>query len=120
MGPIRIVWYPERYLAIRISDEEVHRIPKRHGLNRLPRNLGRRVYIKPRSPQLNGKVERSHRTDKEEFYQLLNYVDDVISMKNSPTRNAFTTSIDPMALLLGRHHMRHSENAYNSSTQMSG
>ena len=27
----------------------------------------RHVYIKPRSPQLNGKVERSHRTDGEEF-----------------------------------------------------
>ena len=37
----------------------------------------RHVYIKPRSPQLNGKVERSHRTDQEEFYQLLDYVDDV-------------------------------------------
>lgn len=35
------------------------------------------VYIKPRSPQLNGKVERSHRTDKDEFYQLLTYTDDV-------------------------------------------
>lgn len=35
------------------------------------------AYIKPRSPQLNGKVERSHRTDKEEFYQLLTYKDDV-------------------------------------------
>ena len=31
----------------------------------------RHAYIKPRSPQLNGKVERSHRTDQEEFYQLL-------------------------------------------------
>ena len=37
----------------------------------------RHVYIKPRSPQLNGKVERSHRTDKDEFYQLLSYIDDV-------------------------------------------
>ena len=37
----------------------------------------RRVYINPRSPQLNGKVERSHRTDQEEFYPLLEYVDDV-------------------------------------------
>ena len=37
----------------------------------------RHVYIKPRSPQLNGKVERSHRIDKEEFYQLLTYTDDV-------------------------------------------
>ncbi len=37
----------------------------------------RHVYIKPRSPQLNGKVERSHRTDGEEFYQLLKYTNDV-------------------------------------------
>ena len=37
----------------------------------------RHVYIKPRSPQLNGKVERSHRTDQGEFYQLLTYTDDV-------------------------------------------
>lgn len=35
------------------------------------------VYIKPRTPQLNGKVERSHRTDQAEFYQLLTYTDDV-------------------------------------------
>lgn len=35
------------------------------------------VYIKPRRPYLNGKVERSHRTDQEEFYQLLEYTDDV-------------------------------------------
>jgi transposase InsO family protein len=37
----------------------------------------RHAYIKPRSPQLNGKVERSHRTDQEEFYQLFSYTDDV-------------------------------------------
>ena len=35
------------------------------------------VYIKPRSPNLNGKVERSHRTDKREFYQMLTYKGDV-------------------------------------------
>jgi transposase InsO family protein len=29
------------------------------------------VYIKPRTPRLNGKVERSHRIDSEEFYRLL-------------------------------------------------
>lgn len=28
-------------------------------------------YIKPRTPRLNGKVERSHRIDKEEFYQMM-------------------------------------------------
>ena len=37
----------------------------------------RHAYIKPRTPQLNGKVERSHRSDQEEFYQLLSYKGDV-------------------------------------------
>jgi len=37
----------------------------------------RHVYIRPRTPRLNGKVERSHLTDKQEFYQLLTYTDDV-------------------------------------------
>ena len=35
------------------------------------------IYIKKGIPRLNGKVERSHRTDSEEFYQLLSYKDDV-------------------------------------------
>ena len=36
------------------------------------------VYIKPRTPRLNGKVERSHRIDAEEFYRLLDgaFIDD--------------------------------------------
>jgi transposase InsO family protein len=34
-------------------------------------------YIKVRTPRLNGKVERSHSTDQQEFYQLLTYTDDV-------------------------------------------
>lgn len=37
----------------------------------------RHVYIKPRTPQRNGKVERSHRTDQQESYQLLRYKGDV-------------------------------------------
>ena len=37
----------------------------------------RHAYIKPRSPQLDGKVERSHRSDGEKLYQLLTYTDDV-------------------------------------------
>jgi transposase InsO family protein len=32
------------------------------------------VYIKPRTPRLNGKVERSHRIDAEEFHRLLDGV----------------------------------------------
>jgi len=37
----------------------------------------RHVYIKPQTPRLNGKVERSHGTDEREFYQLFSYSDDV-------------------------------------------
>ena len=37
----------------------------------------RHAYIKPASPQLNGKLERSHRSDEQEFYQLLSYKGDV-------------------------------------------
>ena len=50
----------------------------------------RHVYIKPRSPHLNGKVERSHRTDDQEFYQLLTYTDDVdLSKKLSEWENFY-------------------------------
>jgi len=37
----------------------------------------RHRFIRIGTPQLNGKVERSHLTDKKEFYQLLTYTDDV-------------------------------------------
>jgi len=179
VGPVRIVWYLERYLGIKTSAATVYRTCKRHGLNRLPNRVGRRavhthryekrvpghhvqvdvkfltleqkkggtvrryqctaiddatrvralkiykrhtqasaidfinyvvekfpfriqtirsdrghefqalfhwhvhdigmehVSIKARTPQLNGKVGRSHGTDKEEFHQLLTYKDDV-------------------------------------------
>jgi transposase InsO family protein len=40
-----------------------------HGINHL--------FIKRGRPQHNGKVEKFHRTDKREFYQLLDYKDDV-------------------------------------------
>ncbi len=179
LGPVRIMWYLERYHGINISESSVYRVLKRHKLNRLAKTAPRRaihtkrysksvpghhvqvdvkfltlndekgrkirrfqytaidyatriralkiyprhtqqnaidfikyviekfpfrihtirtdrghefqalfhwyvedqgmrhVYIKPRSPQLNGKVERSHRSDQEEFYQLLTYKSDV-------------------------------------------
>jgi transposase InsO family protein len=179
LGPMRIVWYLERYHGTRISDAGVYRILCRNGLNRLPRGTRvrkvhtkrynkqvpghhiqmdvkfltfkgkggkkirrfqytaiddatriralriydrhtqanaidfvdhvisvfpfrireirtdnghefqarfhwhvedkgiRHAYIKPSSPQLNGKVERSHRADEQEFYQLLSYKGDV-------------------------------------------
>jgi len=37
----------------------------------------RYAYIRRGTPQLNGKVERSHRSDEQEFYQLLSYKGDV-------------------------------------------
>jgi transposase InsO family protein len=39
--------------------------------------------IKPRSPHLNGKVERSQQTDKEEFYALLNKQDKQLDWKQA-------------------------------------
>lgn len=39
----------------------------------LDRGIGH-TYIKPRTPRLNGKVERSHRIDNEEFYRMLDGV----------------------------------------------
>lgn len=179
LGPIRIVWYLERYHGLKISDAGVYRILKRNGVNRLPGGTRvrkihtkrynkqvpghqiqmdvkfltfidksgaktrrfqytaiddatriralkiyerhhqanainfvdhviatfpfrtqeirtdnghefqakfhwhvedkgiRHAYIKPGSPQLNGKVERSHRSDEQEFYKLLSYTGDV-------------------------------------------
>ena len=55
LGPIRIVWYLERYHAIRISDAGVYRILRRYGLNRLSRKVGRRaVHTKPYNTQVPG------------------------------------------------------------------
>lgn len=46
------------------------------------------AYIKPRTPRLNGKVERSHRVDDQEFYQLLDKdgVTDNIQLFNKKLR----------------------------------
>src|SRR5215471_3581542 len=48
----------------------------------------RHVYIRPRAPHLNGKVERSHRIDDQEFYQLLDQsgVTDDIHLFNEKLR----------------------------------
>jgi transposase InsO family protein len=48
----------------------------------------RHVYIRPRTPHLNGKVERSHRVDEQEFYQLLDHggISDDIHLFNEKLR----------------------------------
>ncbi|MFC2061624.1 IS481 family transposase, partial [Elusimicrobiota bacterium] len=77
--------------AIKFSDHVIERFPFRIHTIRTDRGHEfqaqfhwhvedkgiRHIYIKARTPQLNGKVERSHRTDKDEFYQLLSYTDDI-------------------------------------------
>jgi transposase-like protein len=39
LGPIRIVWYRERYHGIRVCDATVYRTLKRHGMNGSPTGL---------------------------------------------------------------------------------
>jgi transposase InsO family protein len=48
----------------------------------------RHAYIRPRTPHLNGKVERSHRVDDQEFYQLLDRdgISDDIQLLNEKLR----------------------------------
>ena len=50
MGPIRIVWYLQRYHDIKTSDATVYRVCKKHGLNRLPNRVGCRpaAWLDPR------------------------------------------------------------------------
>lgn len=55
LGPIRIVWYLERYHDIKLSDGTVSRILRRHGLNCLPRETRvRKVHTKHYQKQVPG------------------------------------------------------------------
>ena len=59
-------------------------------------------YIKPATPRLNGKVERSHLTDKLEFYQLIDYKGDVDLAKKLHDWEAFYNFLGPHAALNGK------------------
>jgi transposase InsO family protein len=88
--------------AIQFIDEVVRRLPFRvhvvqtdNGAEfqsafhwHLERLDIRHVYIRPRTPRLNGKVERSHRVDDQEFYQLLDQdgISDDIHLFNEKLR----------------------------------
>jgi transposase InsO family protein len=88
--------------ATRFIDEVLHRLPFRvhvvqtdNGAEfqsefhwHLERLDIRHVYIRPRTPRLNGKVERSHRVDDQEFYQLLDQdgISDDIHLFNEKLR----------------------------------
>lgn len=62
----------------------------------------RHAYIKPRKPNLNGKVERSHLTDQQEFYQLLSYKDDVDLEEKLRVWEDFYNFTRPHAALSGQ------------------
>ena len=62
----------------------------------------RHVYIKPRKPNLNGKVERSHLTDEQEFYQLWSYTDDVDLQKKLKVWEDFYNLNRPHSSLKGK------------------
>jgi len=62
----------------------------------------RHIYIKPRSPNLNGKVERSHGIDEVEFYQLLTYTDDVDLNKKLAEWERFYNFSRPHGALKGK------------------
>jgi len=82
---LRIYDRADQRPAVRFVDEVLQKLPFRVEViqsdngaefqsifhyHLLDRGIGH-VYIKPATPRLNGKVERSHRIDAEEFYQLL-------------------------------------------------
>jgi transposase InsO family protein len=62
----------------------------------------RHVYIKKASPHLNGKVERSHLTDQQEFYQLLEYKGDIDIGKKLRQWEIFYNCHRPNAALNGK------------------
>jgi transposase InsO family protein len=79
----------------------------------------RHAYIKPASPQLNGKVERSHRTDEQEFYQLLTYTDDIdLGAKLSQWGHFYNLS-RPHGAFNGKHLTRSCGNGYNRCPDVS-
>jgi transposase len=64
-------------------------------------------YIKVRTPQLNGKVERSHLTDNQEFYQLLTYKDDVDLTEKLSHWKTFITSNGHTVHTMAKHPMKY-------------
>lgn len=62
----------------------------------------RHVYIKKASPHLNGKVERSHLTDQQEFYQRLEYKGDIYIGKKLRQWEIFYNCHRPNGALNGK------------------
>lgn len=74
--------------AIRFLDEVRQRLPFRIQVIQTDNGAEFQSQFHPRTPRLNGKVERSHRVDNQEFYQLLdrNGISDDIHLFNQKLR----------------------------------
>jgi len=68
---------------------------------------------------LNGKVERSHRLDQQEFYELLSCKDDVDLEAKLDEREQSTTSTDPVARSTDRRLTKRSGNVYEDKRTVS-
>lgn len=74
-------------------------IKKTHPLEKLLKELGIKHHkIKPRTPQHNGKVERSHRNDNERFYSYLKFYS-LEDLRAQGTRYLKRSNNIPMAVL---------------------
>jgi len=60
------------------------------------------AYIKPGTPRLNGKVERSHLTDQREFYQCLEYKDDIDLRKKLNQWESYYNYLRPHSSHMGK------------------
>ena len=72
------------------------------------------IYIKPRTSQLNRKVERSHRTDQQECYQLLSYKGDVDLEQRLAEWECFYNFDRPHGAFAGQPRTKNSENGYSN------
>ena len=74
-------------------------IKKEHPLEKLLKELGIKHHkIQPRTPQHNGKVERSHRNDNERFYSYLKFYS-IEDLREQGTRYVKRSNNIPMAVL---------------------
>ena len=75
------------------------KIKKKHPLDNLLSKLGIKHHkIRPRTPQHNGKVERSHRNDNERFYSYLKFYS-IEDLRNQGKRYLKRSNNIPMATL---------------------
>lgn len=74
-------------------------IKKEHPLDKLLKELGIKHHkIQPRTPEHNGKVERSHRNDNERFYSYLKFYS-LEDLREQGKRYVKRTNDIPMAVL---------------------